>query len=178
MKRAHGLVDISRRELCLGGCVSLLLAACTDGTSSVVDTGPLGGGHGAQPDAPQGGDGSVGNPDGGAAATCSPSATDVGAASSFTLNAPKYVSSAKCFIVRDSVGLYAVSSLCTHEGATNAVSGSNFRCPRHGALFTFNGNIISGPVSTGLKHFAMCTMANGHVGVTSTVVAQSTRLAA
>src|SRR4051812_48783339 len=181
MKRARGLVDISRRELCLGGCAALLVAACTDGTSGVIDTGPLGGGHGIQPDAPQGhgGDGGTGNPDAGVAATCGPTAIDVGAAAAFALNTPKYISTAKCFIVRDAGGLYAVSSLCTHEGATNGISGGNFRCPRHGALFTFNGSIISGPVSTGLKHFAMCTLAGGHVGVTAgAVVSQATRLVA
>ncbi|MDB4957412.1 MAG: Chitinase [Myxococcales bacterium] len=182
MKRAHGLVEISRRELCVGGCVSLLLAACTDGSSGAVETGPLGGGgHGTQPDAGTtgGSDGSVANPDGGVAATCGPTAIDVGAASSFVLNTPKYFSTGRCFIVRDSGGLYAVSSLCTHEGAINGVSSGHFLCPRHGATFTFNGNVIGGPVSTGLKHFAMCTLANGHVGVTpSMVVAQATRLVA
>src|SRR4051794_9002908 len=105
MKRAHGLVEISRRELCVGGCVGLLLAACTDGTSGAIETGPLGGGgHGPMPDAPTSGgsDASVGNPDGGVAATCGPTALNVGLASSFVLNTPKYISAAKCFIVRDS----------------------------------------------------------------------------
>jgi cytochrome b6-f complex iron-sulfur subunit len=180
MRRAHGLVEVSRRDFCAmaAACGGLAIAGCVDGGANVVGTGPLGGGPGGPDAGTHTGDGSmVTNPDGGSGATCSPSATDVGAPATFTLNTPKYFSG-KYFVVRDSGGLYAVSSLCTHEGATNAVFGTNFRCPRHGALFTFNGAIVSGPVSKVLVHYSMCTLANGHVGVMTTIVSAATRLVA
>jgi nitrite reductase/ring-hydroxylating ferredoxin subunit len=184
MRRANGLVAISRRDFCAIAGVAgagLALPACTDGGAGAVQTGPLGGTP--QPDAskpPIDGsmvnDGSMGDA---SMATCTGSPVDVGAPSMFTLNTPVYFSTAKFFVVRDSGGLYALTARCTHEGATCVVQSSLFYCPRHGAEFTFNGGIISGPVISGLVHYGMCTMGNGHVGVqTSMTVSQSTRLVA
>ncbi|HTJ40923.1 MAG TPA: Rieske (2Fe-2S) protein [Kofleriaceae bacterium] len=197
MRRNPELVDISRRGFCaLAGCVGLAIAGCTDGDAPVVATGPLGDHPDAPeepPDAPPGSpdarpgspdarpgspDAMMGTPDAGGGPTCSGTATDVGAASSFTTNSPKLFSTPRFYVVRDAGGLYAVSSRCTHEGAQNGVSSGKFLCPRHGAQFTFNGDIISGPVFTGLVHYAMCILSNGNVGVmTSQTVSQSTRLA-
>jgi len=79
--------------------------------------------------------------------------------------------------VRDSGGLFAVSARCTHEGATCVKQSNTIYCPRHGAKFQYDGTIISGPVVTGLTHYSMCMMANGHVGVvTSQTVAKAVRL--
>ena len=130
-----------------------------------------------QPDAPFGTPDARPMPDAGGGPTCSGTPTDCGAPpSSFAMNQPKIVGS-KFFVVRDSGGLYAVSAKCTHEGATNGVSGGVFLCPRHGAQFTFNGDIISGPVFTGLVHYQMCVLGNGNVGVnTAVTVSQSTRM--
>jgi nitrite reductase/ring-hydroxylating ferredoxin subunit len=102
-----------------------------------------------------------------AGATCASSFTDVGAASSFTTGSPTLFSSARYFVVRDSGGLYALSSICTHQGAALTNDGSEFYCPRHGATFDYDGNILGGPVSVPLVHYAMCLMSNGHVGVDS-----------
>ena len=110
-------------------------------------------------------------------AVCTGSPTDVGAPTTFVANTPVYFSAGKFFVVRDAGGVYAVSAACTHEGAICAVSSGKFRCPRHGALFTLNGAIVSGPVNKPLTHFSMCTMSNGHLGVTtSSIVSATTRL--
>jgi len=83
------------------------------------------------------------------------------------------------FVMRDANGLYALTARCTHEGVTVQDTGSQYYCPSHGARFTYNGAVISGPTSTPLKHYAMCTLPNGHVGVqTSITVSASTRLVA
>lgn len=152
------------------------LVGCTDGDTGAIQTGGLGGGDDVQmpPDAREAlADASTGG------MVCSGTAADVGLASAFTLNTPVYFSTGKFFVVRDSGGFYALTAACTHEGAVCAVSGTRFRCPRHGALFTFAGGIISGPVSQPLKHYAMCTLANGHLGVmTGSVVTPATRLVA
>ena len=194
MRRHEKLVDISRRDFCaLAGCVGLAISACTDGETHPVETGPLGDEPDASPsdpdappgtpDAPPGSpdaraDAMVGSPDAPSGATCSGTATDVGAPSSYTTNSPKYFSSGRFFVVRDSGGLYALSSLCTHEGATLSSQSNEFYCPRHGAQFTYNGDIISGPVFTPLKHYSMCILSNGNAGVqTSQTVSSSTRLA-
>ena len=187
MRRANGLTTVSRRGFC-GGVVSCLglatVASCIDGNTGVVTTGPLGG--------PGGSNGSGSNPDGVDAGVHNPpppdapanmgtcpatGATDVGMPSAFAMNTPQYFSSGNFFVVRDSGGLYALTARCTHEGATCVDSQGELYCPRHGAEFTYNGDIISGPVSIGLVHYAMCTMSNGHVGVDrSQTVSKSQRL--
>ena len=124
-------------------------------------------------------DGSMPMSDAPMGAVCTGSPVDVGAPSTFTANTPVYISNGKFFVVRDAGGLYALTSLCTHEGAICAVSSGKFRCPRHGAYFTFAGAVVSGPVSQPLVHYSMCTMSNGHVGVnTSSIVPATTRLSA
>ena len=204
MRRHDKLVEISRREFCaFAGCLGLSIAACTDGDAHPVGTGALG----ETPDAPEGEpadapaseidarpgdpdarpgdpdahpqpDAMPGTPDASGGPTCGANATDVGAASTFTTNTPTYFSTGSFFVVRDRGGLYALSSKCTHEGATVNAQSTQFYCPRHGAKFTFNGDIISGPVFNPLAHYAMCILSNGNVGVvTSQKVAASTRLA-
>ncbi len=178
MRRARGLVEFTRRDFCAIAGGLALFGACTDGDQGAIQTGPLGAGDGAPVDAPRAGiDGSPADAMSGAVCTGSP--TDVGAPTAFTLNTPVFFGGGKFFVVRDTGGVYAVSSACTHEGVTCAVSGTRFRCPRHGALFTFNGAIVSGPVSKPLVHYSMCTMSNGHLGVTtSSIVPATTRLVA
>ena len=180
MRRADGLFDITRRDVCIGACVGVALAACVDGSSSVIGTGGLNGGDDGSGNAPV--DAHQGSATGDAmivSGACSGTATDVGAPSTFVLNTPVYFSSGKFFVVRDSSGLYALTALCTHEGAVTDVQSGHFYCPRHGATFTFNGAIISGPVNRPLVHYSMCTLPSGHVGVVTTMqVAATTRLAA
>ena len=181
MRRADGLFDITRRDLCVSACAGLALAACVDGSSNVVHTGSLNGGDddGADANHPPA-DAHEGTGDATmSSGACTGTSTDVGAATSFVLNTPVYVPGGKFWVVRDSGGLYAFTALCTHEGATTVVQSGHFYCPRHGATFTYNGAILGGPVNRTLVHYAMCTLPNGHVGVMTTMqVAASTRLAA
>jgi cytochrome b6-f complex iron-sulfur subunit len=88
-----------------------------------------------------------------------------------------YFSSGGFFVVRDSGGLYALTSKCTHQGATLEAETSDFYCPRHGAEFNLDGTVTKGPASTNLPHYAMCLLSSGHAAVdTSMTVSQSTRL--
>jgi len=177
MRRADGLYDITRRELfTLAGCVGLTIAGCTDGDTDAIQTGPLGegGGNGnTQPDAGT----TTQPPDAGTTATCGSGAIDVGTPSTFITNKPIYYSTGRFFVVRDAGGLFAVDSRCTHEGVVCTLTTTQYRCPRHGALFTYDGSIVSGPVFQPLKHYSMCLLANGHAGVETTkVVAKTVRL--
>jgi nitrite reductase/ring-hydroxylating ferredoxin subunit len=171
----------------VAACLGLALAACTDGSGSVVETGPLGGGNPGGNEGPDAGvthmpDAATGSGSGSSAPqpTCpSSGVTDVGAASSFVAGTPVYNSTIKAFIVRDAGGLYALTARCTHEGATCVTQSTHFYCPRHGATFSINGDPTGGPVITGLVHYAMCTLAGGHVGViVSQTVAKTERLVA
>jgi Rieske Fe-S protein len=192
MRRASGLrsldaptaIDLSRREFCTYACLGAAFAGCIDGGTGAVQTGGLNGSDGTMPPDAAGsgsGSGSGMHPDGGVqAGACSGTNVDVGLATSFVANVPKQFGSPNYFfVVRDSNGLYALSSKCTHQHVVVNVSGSQYFCPAHGATFTFNGAVLGGPTNTPLPHYSMCTLPNGHVGVqTSIVVSASTRLVA
>jgi len=184
MRRAEGLRAISRRDFCaLAG--GLALAACTDGSTGVIHTGSLGGGdddNGPDANKPPP-DGSLTDgmtPDGSVAGACMGAATDIGKTpAQIAQGSPFYYSGSKMFIARDAGGLYALTARCTHEGATCVVNSGDFYCPRHGAQFTFNGAVISGPVVNPLAHYGLCILPNGNLGIqTSMTVSASTRLVA
>lgn len=185
MKRAPELVELSRRDFCAFACLGITLATgCLDSGSGSVQTGGLDGTTGGtSPDAGSGAvihpDGSVATPDGGTAATCSGTYTDVGAASTFTLNTPKYISAVNMFVIKDAGGFYALTARCTHQGVTLVKLGSQLHCNAHGADFAFTGAVIDGPTTTRLQAYAMCTLANGNLGVENTIkVASTVRLVA
>ncbi len=192
MKRVSGLVELSRRDFCaftaVGAALGIALHGCVDSGGAVQTGGLDGTGNGHSPDAGSGsvpgdgsvppGDGSVPPGDAGVTATCSGTYTDVGAASTYTLNTPKYVSAIRMFVVKDSGGFYALTARCPHEGVTVTPTGSKFHCNAHGADFTYNGAFIDGPTNRPLQHYAMCTLANGNLGVESTMtVAATVRMA-
>jgi nitrite reductase/ring-hydroxylating ferredoxin subunit len=158
MKRPDALTTISRRHFCSGvaGCVGLVVVAGCGGSSDAPGL-----------DAPPG--------SGGVCPTTG--AIDVGAPSTFMLNLPVFFSMGLLFVVRDANGLYALTARCPHQGFTTKITSGDFVCPRHGSAFSFNGDVLTGPATQPLVHYAMCTLANGHVGVlTSQTVPESQRL--
>jgi Rieske Fe-S protein len=199
MKRALGLVELSRRDFCAFACLGAAgatLAACFDSGKGAVQTGGLDGtgdnGDGTIDASQSSGSGSGSNvgphpdagtgptPDGGVAATCSGTYTDVGTPASYTVNVPKYVSAIGMFVIKDSSGFYAMTSKCTHQGVQlNNYSGGSFHCNAHGADFNINGAVLDGPTSKALQHYSMCTLASGNLGVETTIkVAATVRLVA
>jgi len=179
MKRAEGLCVISRRGLCggLASCLGLVLVDCVDGHSNVVQTGALDGPGSERSDAAI----DTGMPiDSGPAPSCPTSGvTDVGAPSSFVAGTPVYVASGNFFVIRDAGGLYALTARCTHEGVTVVDDTTQLVCKKHGATFTYDGDVTNGPAFFPLVHYEMCTLSNGHVGVViSQIVAKTQRLAA
>ena len=156
MKRSDSLFTISRRHFCSGlvGCVGVAVAAGCGGSSEVLDAPPGSGG------------------------VCpTTGALDVGAPSTFMPNMPVYFADGFLFVVRDANGLYALTARCPHQGFTTRIEDNYFLCPRHGSEFSFDGAVLTGPASAPLVHYAMCTLANGNVGVlTSQTVPDTQRL--
>lgn len=108
--------------------------------------------------------------------TCPSGVRVVGRPADFTLNTPRLVTSG-LFVVRDARGFYALTAICTHQGCDVSPSAGGFRCPCHGATYDLNGANTGGPAMRPLEHYAMCTMANGQLGVDfSRVVAANVRL--
>jgi nitrite reductase/ring-hydroxylating ferredoxin subunit len=178
MRRVPELTEVSRREFCAVAC-GVALAGCFGDGGGAVQTGSLDGSDTTGPDASVLTDG--GTTDGGIGATCSGTYFDVGAPASFVSNTPpkQFGSPNYFYVVRDANGLYALTSKCTHQGVVTKVVGSEFHCNQHGANFSFTGAVVNGPSNGPLQHFAMCTLANGNVGVqTSIKVDPSTRLVA
>lgn len=164
MKRSAELVVISRRTfVTLAGAGGLgLVVACGSTPSSDIDAAP------PSVDAPSG------------SGACSVSGVDVGAASTYTQGVP--VLTKRLVVMRDANGFYAMSAACTHEGqlvcigsTTSCTStGTDLYCTRHGAAFSFTGAVVRGPANIPLPHYAMCTLANGNLGVLTTMVVPAT----
>jgi Rieske Fe-S protein len=150
MRRSVALVSVSRRQFCegLASCLGLAaIAGCSTSQSSGTDAG----------------------------GTCDSQSIDCGPASTFMSEMPVFFSSGICFVVRDANGLYAVSATCTHEGGTINLMGSDYVCPRHGATFDFDGNVLGGPAMLALPHLEMCMLANGNIGVNPSVKVPATQ---
>ncbi len=154
MKRSDALVSLSRRQFCegLATCLGLVaIAGCTTGQDLQADAG----------------------------GACGSQMIDCGPASTFKSAMPVFFASGIFFVVRDADGLYAVSATCTHEGGTINLMGSDYVCPRHGAVFDLDGNVVAGPARLPLPHLEMCTLDNGNIGVNpSVMVPQAQRLSA
>jgi cytochrome b6-f complex iron-sulfur subunit len=48
-------------------------------------------------------------------------------------------------VFRDSEGIYAASTICTHLGCVVKASAGGFECPCHGSRFASNGEVTRGP---------------------------------
>jgi nitrite reductase/ring-hydroxylating ferredoxin subunit len=165
MKRHDGLYEISRRSfVALAGAGGVgLVVACNSSMDATVDAPPT-------------------TPDAATSGACSTSGVDVGASSTYSMNTPVVISAKGLVIVRDSGGLYAMSSACTHQGQTLCVgsttacssSGTSLYCTRHGAAFSFTGAVVRGPATTALPHYAMCLLANGNLGVLKSTIVPAT----
>jgi cytochrome b6-f complex iron-sulfur subunit len=77
------------------------------------------------------------------------------------------VPEARAWIIRDQVGLYAVSATCTHLGCLLISNGLQFSCPCHGSEFDLNGRILVGPADIPLPHFEL-TRSSGNLLVLDT----------
>ncbi len=83
-------------------------------------------------------------------------------------------------IGRDEKGVYAMTLICTHQGCDmgqhGSVSPQGAFCGCHGSEFDVDGNVVRGPASSPLAHFAVSTDASGNLTVhTGSEVDASTR---
>jgi len=194
------LEGITRRDLCRSaafGLIGLGLAAC--GAPIDSGSGGEGGQSGQGGDGGQGGAGSsggdggsggsgggsgeadAGGGDGGSSPACGAGVVSTGKMpSDFATGMATYFSAQKTFVARDDGGLFALTAVCTHQGATITfvASGKYFNCPRHGSHFSLVGAVTKGPATKPLRHDAMCLDEGGKVAFdVKTVVDAATRLA-
>ena len=88
-----------------------------------------------------------------------------GNASDLAVGEIKAVSGSPCFVARDSSGVYAMTTTCTHEGCdmSGGVQGQRVVCGCHGSMFDANGNVLAGPAQLPLQHFAVTIDSSGAI---------------
>jgi Rieske Fe-S protein len=149
-------------------------AACLASSACVTETG--GGttsGHGASGTGAGGGGGGGGG-------SCA-GGTLVGDSSHFVNSGLYLIQGTSVMVGRDSGGVYALSSVCTHQGCDLNVDGQliigGIRCLCHGSIFTLTGQVEVGPAFSPLPAFAI-TESCGQLFVnTSELVPSTQRLA-
>lgn len=81
---------------------------------------------------------------------------------------------ARIFLGRDAGGLYAMTSVCTHNQCDMIVYGSlsdtGISCKCHGSGFSLTGDRVKGPAVDSLKHFRVDVAADGTITIDSSAV--------
>jgi Rieske Fe-S protein len=104
---------------------------------------------------------------------------NVGPSTMLAVGQQRFFLCAKLFVLRDALGIYAMTAICTHEGCTInfAPATHDFECPCHLSTFDFNGKVTNQPATMPLDHFACSLDGNGNVIVNlGSIVAATTRL--
>ena len=104
-----------------------------------------------------------------------------GSASALSVGSLSPIPGEPVCIGRDAKGLYAMTLICTHSGCDmgqqGLVSPQGLFCGCHGSEFDADGNVLRGPASAPLAHFAVSADASGKATVhTGTEVDPGTRL--
>jgi Rieske Fe-S protein len=99
--------------------------------------------------------------------------------SALAIDQIKPVPGAPAFIGRDSNGLYAMTTTCTHQGCdlvsgTISTSSHTITCACHGSVFTFSGDVQAGPAARPLMHFKVDLATDGTITVHGATAVDST----
>jgi len=101
-----------------------------------------------------------------------------GGSSDLQVGGARPLDDARVLVRRDELGIYAVTTVCTHRGCALGLDGDRLACPCHGAAFDLEGRVLRGPATRQLEHYRV-TLTDGGLAVdTSQVVPASMRLAA
>lgn len=98
-----------------------------------------------------------------------------GKISDITVGTLKVINNA--VLARDSGGLYAMSSICTHQGCAVLASGAataGLNCPCHGSAFDQNGAVTHGPAPSPLEHYQVDLASNGAITIRGEITVAST----
>jgi nitrite reductase/ring-hydroxylating ferredoxin subunit len=136
--------------------MSALGSACADDESGPTD-GSSGGGSGS-----------------GAASSTSTGSTSSGTSTPGTRaghsdgvseDNVKFVQGEELLVGKDANGVYAMTSLCTHEQCDlvqeGSIGGGRIRCFCHDSEFDYNGRAVVAPASGQLQHYAVILSGTG-----------------
>ena len=135
------------------------------GTTDARGAGGAGGQAGTGGSGGSGGGGQGGA--GGGQAACS-GAILAGKASAVSVGS--LVAVANSYVIgRDNAGLYAMSSICTHQGCGMSIVGTvaqeTLYCACHGSAFSGTGAVTRGPARRALPHYQLEISANGELTI-------------
>jgi len=74
-----------------------------------------------------------------------------------------WIDGAGVFVVRDAVGLRALSGRCTHLGCTVREDGDGFVCPCHGSTYDAEGRVTAGPAPEPLAYVRLTRDGRGRL---------------
>ncbi len=80
-------------------------------------------------------------------------------------------------LFRDSGGVFAISTVCTHLGCIIKPTAEGFECPCHGSRFTANGEVSKGPAPRALPWLKLTASAGTVTVDEGTVVPPGTKVA-
>jgi len=166
--------ELTRRRFCVLTGAGILAGACGSNPSSPNDGGGGGADHGVPMDmaAPPL---DLVNPE------CPINGKlYAGPTSKFPVGMSTWFACSRALVLRDAAGLYAMTSICTHNQCDVQFDASNddFLCPCHLSTYDLNGAVTMGPATAPLVHYLVTIDANGNVIVDlGTTVPATTRLA-
>ena len=157
---------LTRRQFCVVTGCGVVAGACGGGASPAVPdlSAPLQDLAVAKDDLAQ--------------AACS-GKVNGGPQSTLLVGQVRFVACAPLFVLRDALGIYAMTAVCTHMGCTvNFINQQQgFLCPCHTSTYDFNGEVTSPPAPHPLKHYACSFDASDNIIVdTFNPVPATTRL--
>lgn len=134
--------ELTRRQFCVVGGCSLLATACgNDAKPAPADMATAQDLAAPIDDLEQ--------------PTCS-GKFNAGPQSTLLVGQTRYFACASMFVLRDALGIYAMTAICTHEGCiVNFVDAQQgFACPCHSSTFDFNGEVTNLPAPHPLQHYS------------------------
>jgi nitrite reductase/ring-hydroxylating ferredoxin subunit len=75
----------------------------------------------------------------------------------------KFAKSDKVLVARVGDRIYALTAVCPHRKGTLGVKDGEFRCPRHGSLFSADGKVIKGPAKVPLVRHGIALDGSGNL---------------
>ena len=165
--------ELTRRHFCILTGAGIVAGACGNGSSSAKDAGGGGVDHGVPMDMSSSPLDLV-NPE------CPINGKlYAGPTSKFAVGTATWFSCSRALVMRDAAGLYAMTSICTHNQCDVAFDPTNndFLCPCHLSTYDLNGAVTMGPATAPLVHYLVTVDANGEVVVDlQTTVPATTRV--
>jgi len=81
---------------------------------------------------------------------------NAGPQSALLVGHARFFPCAQMFVLRDTLGIYAMTAVCTHEGCIVNFVGAQqgFLCPCHTSTYDFNGMVTSPPAPHPLQHYS------------------------